>query len=206
MTITACSPLVLRGDDGHVLPLDPTRWHGPATVDDGDVLAALDGPVLDVGCGPGRILEGLGRRGLPALGIDPAPGAVALARERGCAVLERSVFATLPGEGRWRTVLLLDGNVGIGGDPVRLLRRCRALMSADGVLLAEVEPPGVGWRTCRARLERGAEVGTWFAWSIVGADALDELAASAGLALETVQTTAGGRWFGRMRRVEDLHA
>ena len=37
--------------------------------------------------------------------------------------LVRSVFETLPGEGRWDTVLLMDGNIGIGGDPAALLGR-----------------------------------------------------------------------------------
>src|SRR5204863_7462240 len=88
-------------------------------------LAAMAAPVLDVGCGPGRLVVGLARRGAVALGVDPAPAAVALARGRGAAVLQRSVFDPLPGHGRWRTIVLADGNIGIGGDPVRLLRRCR---------------------------------------------------------------------------------
>ena len=77
----------------------------------------MAGPVLDVGCGPGRLVLGLAQRGTVALGVDPAPAAVALARSRGAPVLQRSVFDPLPGQGRWRTVLLADGNIGIGGDP-----------------------------------------------------------------------------------------
>ena len=33
-------------------------------------------------------------------------------------MLRRDLFAPLPGEGRWHHVLLADGNIGIGGDPV----------------------------------------------------------------------------------------
>ena len=36
---------------------------------------------------------------------------------RGATVLQRDIFGPLPGEGRWGTALLFDGNVGIGGDP-----------------------------------------------------------------------------------------
>jgi SAM-dependent methyltransferase len=189
------SAAVLRAEDGAALPLDPVRWHGATSAPERDLLARLSGPVLDVGCGPGRLLEGLARRGLFGLGVDPAPAAVALARRRGCSVLQRSVFEPLPGEGRWGSVLLLDGNIGIGGDPIRLLTRCRSLLRANGTVVAEVEPPGTGWRSCRARLERGAETGPWFEWAVVAAEALPSLAASAGLYVDSVSVTGEGRWF-----------
>jgi len=190
--------VVLRGDDGSLLPFVPSRWHGQATPGERRVLARLSGPVLDVGCGPGRIVEGLTRLGVAALGVDTAPGAVALTRRRGCAVVQRSVFAPLPGEGRWASVVLIDGNVGIGGDPVRLLRRCRSLMCSTGVVVAEVEAPGCGWRTCRARLERADEMGPWFEWSVVGADAIGGLARAAGLDLGDIERVAGDRWFAHL--------
>jgi SAM-dependent methyltransferase len=151
------------------------------------VLAGIEGPVLDIGCGPGRIVAGLALRGVVALGVDPAPGAVALARARGCPVLQRSVFEPLPAEGRWASVLLFDGNLGIGGDPVRLLRRCRALVRHGGAVIAEVEAGHNGWRTSRARLERAGEVSTWFHWSVVGADAVAGLAERAGLRLRALE-------------------
>jgi SAM-dependent methyltransferase len=189
--------VVLRGEDGALLPLDPSRWHGPLTAGDRLVLADIEGPVLDIGCGPGRIVAGLALQGVVALGVDPAPGAVALARARGCPVLQRSVFEPLPGEGRWASVLLFDGNLGIGGDPVRLLRRCRALARRGGAVIVEVEAAGTGWRTCRARLERAGEVSTWFAWSVVGADAVAGLAERAGLELGSLEH-ADGRCFAHL--------
>jgi SAM-dependent methyltransferase len=188
----------MRDVDGESLPLDSDRWHGPITPAEDLLLAMLRGPVLDVGCGPGRIVGSLAQRGVVALGVDPAPGAVAIARGRGCAVLQRSVFAPLPGEGRWRSVLLLDGNIGIGGDPQRLLRRCRTLIQPAGIVVAEVEPPGRGWRTCQARLERDHEASTWFAWSIIGADAVGDLASDAGLRVQAIDQTCEGRWFAHL--------
>ena len=56
-------------------------------------------------------------------------------------VLHRSVFDRLPGTGRWGTVLLLDGNLGIGGD-LSPSRSGRPSCSADGVVVAELDPPG----------------------------------------------------------------
>src|SRR5207247_1691171 len=81
------------------------------------ILAAVDGPVIDLGCGPGRLVLSLARRRVPALGVDTSPSAVALARSRGAAALQRDLFGPLPGEGRWGTAPLFDGNVGIGGAP-----------------------------------------------------------------------------------------
>jgi SAM-dependent methyltransferase len=195
-------PLVLRADDGTVLPLDPQRWHADPSPHEEALLAGVAGPVLDVGCGPGRLVLGLARRGSVALGVDPAPAACALARDRGAAVLQRSVFDPLPGQGRWRTVLLADGNIGIGGDPARLLRRCRDLLAPDGTVVVEVEAPaGAGCRQYRVRLERGRQHGPWFHWAVVDADAIAGLAGTAGLELLRLHRIAAeGRWFAHLGR------
>jgi SAM-dependent methyltransferase len=193
--------LVLRTADGGALPLDPARWHADPTAAEEHLLAATPGPVLDVGCGPGRLVLGLARRGAVALGVDPAPAACALARDRGAPVLQRSVFDPLPGQGRWRTILLADGNIGIGGDPLRLLRRCRELLARDGTIIVEVQHPGSGCRAHRVRLERGGQHGPWFSWATVDADAIAGLAAAAGLELHHLHHVAAEkRWFAHLGR------
>lgn len=192
----------LRDDRGDVLTLEPARWHGPVTTPERVLLANLRRPVLDVGCGPGRIVEAAIRSGVVALGVDPAPAAVALARQRGCPVLQRSVFDALPGEGRWGSALLWDGNIGIGGDPVRLLRRCGGLVRPEGRIIVELEPPGTRSRRCRARLERGEQASGWFGWSVVGTDAIAALAADAGLVTDAISIVADGRWFATLSRAE----
>ncbi|HYT38252.1 MAG TPA: DUF2064 domain-containing protein [Acidimicrobiia bacterium] len=219
------SPVVLRADDGTALPLEPLRWHAEPSLPEQALLAGVAGPVLDVGCGPGRLVLAVARRGEVALGVDPAPAACALARDRGAAVLQRSVFDPLPGAGRWRTILLADGNIGIGGDPARLLRRCRDLLAPDGTIVAEVDAPAArpaaphpaaarpevapspGWRRYRVRLERGPHHGPWFSWAVVHADAIAALADAAGLELRHLQPIAAeGRYFahlGLRRRPEE---
>ncbi len=183
-------------DHGTTLALDPQRWHGEASADERRLMKRMVGPVLDVGCGPGRLVVGLGQLGVPALGIDPAPGAIRAARSRGAPVLQRSVFDPLPREGDWQTVLLADGNIGIGGDPVRLLRRCRQLAAPDGTVLVEALGPGGGYRAHRARLECGTLLSPWFAWAEVAVDAMAELAIRAGFELRRIESlNAEGRWF-----------
>lgn len=187
----------LRTRSGELLAFEPARWAERADADEQALLAEVDGPVLDVGCGPGRLVAHLLLRGVTAMGVDPAPGAVALARRRGAPVLQRGVWERLPGQGRWSTVLLFDGNVGIGGDPVALLRRCAELLDPSGRILAEVDGPGVTSRCVEVRIERGEERTPWFPWATLGVNDLGLVAARSGLEVDRVCHTAGDtrRWF-----------
>jgi len=198
MTAIFESPVVLRAHTGEALELDLGRWHDPATDEEADLLDTVDGPVIDLGCGPGRLVVRLASQRVPALGVDSSPSAIALARMRGATVLQRDIFGPLPGEGRWATALLFDGNVGIGGDPARLLRRCRQLTGGGGEVVAEVQPPGTGWRRLTAWFERDGGRSESFAWAVVGADAIAGLARRAGLEVAAVEPTPSGRWFARL--------
>jgi SAM-dependent methyltransferase len=190
--------LVLRDGAGRTHPLPLHVWLGAAGHVDERVLARARGPVLDVGCGPGRHVHALARRGVLAVGVDVSPVAVALARRRGATVLEASIFDRLPGTGQWRTALLLDGNIGIGGRPDALLRRLVALLSPGGIVLVEVDPPSVGVLCSRVRLENGATASNWFAWARVGADAIATPARAAGLRIAT-RWRDGDRWFAALK-------
>ena len=151
-------PVEIEHADGRRRPLPLRDWLAPRA-GDGGLLARCEGATLDVGSGPGRLTAALARRGLPVLGIDVAPSAVALTVAAGAPALCRDVFGAVPGTGRWRTVLLADGNIGIGGDPAALLRRVLALRAPGGRVLIEVEPPGAGSRTEPLRLRSGRTVG-----------------------------------------------
>lgn len=190
---------VLRSPDGTTIELLVDRWHAAPRPEELAVLDHVEEPVLDVGCGPGRHTLALAARGLVALGIDVAPIVVACAQQRGAPVLERSVFDRLPGEGRWATALLLDGNIGIGGDPVELLGRLRELLGPSGHVLAEVGPPGSATQRCVVRIERDGIAGPWFPWARVGVDGIAVVATSARLALRSLNE-GGGRWFARLGR------
>ncbi|MDI2031817.1 class I SAM-dependent methyltransferase [Saccharopolyspora sp. TS4A08] len=184
----------LRTSDGASRPLPGRRWSAAPEAADRHVLASCTGPVLDIGCGPGRLTEALTRAGVPCLGIDSSPLAVAMTVRRGAMALRRDVFGPLPGEGGWGEALLIDGNIGIGGDPRALLGRVRRLLRPGGAAWVEVEPPGTGiW--CGTAVVDAAGPGRSFGWARVGAEAI------AGLAPGFVPRViaVGGRWFAELR-------
>ena len=117
---------------GERITLPTERWRAEPSPGDELLLRHCAGPTLDIGCGPGRLTAALQERGVPALGTDVSPVAVRLTRAAGAMAVRRDVFERQPGEGRWRHALLADGNIGIGGDPVRLLRRVRSVLGGAG--------------------------------------------------------------------------
>jgi SAM-dependent methyltransferase len=191
--------ITLETSDGQVLDLGAERWRLPADAGERSLLEPLPAPVLDVGCGPGRIVAALAGQGRATLGVDPSPVAVGEAERHRAPVLRRSVFDPLPGEGRWGAVVLFDGNVGIGGDPGALLDRCRALLRPGGRLLVELEPPGAPSGRLTVRLAVGGDRSPWFPWARVAADEAPGLVAGAGLALVRTMRHRE-RWFAEAER------
>ena len=190
---------MLRHQDGQATPLRIAHWTGQADEVERRHLARVDGPVLDIGCGPGRLVVALAERGVPALGVDASPVAIGEAHGRRAAALVRSVFDHVPGIGRWRTALLFDGNIGIGGDPTTLLTRVAELVVAGGTALVETGPPGQALERFGARVERDGEVTPWFPWAHVGAPALVALAGSCGFDHRSTEHDRG-RWFVDLER------
>jgi SAM-dependent methyltransferase len=154
---------------------------------DAALAARCEGPTLDLACGPGRFLTLLRDRGIEALGVDQSARAVELARLRGVRAVRGDLFGPLPGEGTWQTVLLADVNIGIGGDPLRLLDRCRGLLRQGGHCLVEFDPAAAGCEVVEVRLELDGHLGPWFPWATVGLDAIEELGSRVSLRLKDVE-------------------
>lgn len=191
---TGQGPLFLRRHDGWLLPLEVERWCEAPDAADRSVLDRCRGTVLDIGCGPGRLVAALAAEGRRALGIDISRAAVARTARLGAAALCRSVFDPLPAEGRWDTALLIDGNIGIGGDPAGLLRRLRQVVSGSGRVIAECAPVDVD-ECCEVRVDDGrGGRGTPFPWARVGTRALAAHARNSGWAVHE-QWSVDGRPF-----------
>jgi SAM-dependent methyltransferase len=177
--------------DRRELPM--ARWMGGLETSPQDRLAdehmlrhCSARPTLDLGCGPGRFAASLQQRGLPALGVDSSAAAVEMTRRRGGTAIHRDVFAPLPAEGSWQQVLLTDGNIGIGGNPVRTLRRAADLLAHGGIVVVEIDSPATVSCYEWLRWETEHYLGHWFPWSRIGAAALGDIARAAGFCVTHV--------------------
>jgi hypothetical protein len=192
----------IRHEDGEVRPLPAHRWlggrHVPEESETSDevfdetVTQMCSAPTIELGWGPGRLVARLIQRGIPALGIDRSATAIRLTGRDGAPALLGDVFeCPHPGMGHWRTVLLVDGNVGLGGDPRRILGRAAELLCSGGRRVAEFDADAVGIRARWVRLESARDVGPWFRWASVGVDSAATLAAHVGLTLTSVRLIGG---------------
>jgi SAM-dependent methyltransferase len=189
------NPVTLHGQDGFVIHLEVGRYAARADSVDRYLLRHCTGPTLDIGCGPGRLAAELARRGVPALGVDITPVALLLARASGATVLGRSVFERLPAEGRWPHALLIDGNIGISGDPANLLHRIKSVLLPTGAtLIVETLPHEADERHRLRPAGAVAHAAPTIPWARIGPTALRALATPLGYRI-TADWLLGGRRF-----------
>ena len=174
-------PARIVRSDGIEVELDVRRWQDAAAGADRWLLDRCTGPAIDLGCGPGRLIAALVERGVPTLGIDDSGVAQRQCRRRRLPMVRRDVFAGLPAEGCWDHVLLADGNIGIGGDPLRLLRRAARLLHPGGTVLVETDRRADLLWCGSVRVHTVDGASRPLPWACVGADALRALADAAGL-------------------------
>ncbi|MBB5868939.1 SAM-dependent methyltransferase [Allocatelliglobosispora scoriae] len=164
---------VSERDDGHQSSIDAAVYFADLAATTPalrTVLAHADGRVLDVGCAAGSRARWLQRRGMDVVGLEESPGAAAVARNRGVAVVEGSLQDPPAGLGRFDTFLLLGGGLSRLGNPEQARRMLAALAwhARPGAQIlgdcAEPVPSGSADRApgrVRVRLRDGAVVSEW---------------------------------------------
>lgn len=160
----------IRHDDGTRQRLPVHNWLGGRRADrqfDRAVLALCHGPTIDLGCGPGRLVADLIRRGVPALGVDQSATAVELARRSGAPALRRDVFDPLPAPAGGRRYCWPTAT---SGSVVTRSGCCAAPPTCSGAAdraspnstrpHAESRRSGCGWNR-RGRSDRGSGGPRW---------------------------------------------
>ncbi len=140
--------VAIRRDDDYLEQMPPdfmVLYFEPPPENEQRVLAQLRGPVLDVGCGPGRHLLWLQAHGTEAVGIDISTRTVEVARDRGCTdVRVMSVFDLDFEPGTFGAVIMMSNNMGIGGTEEgtrQMLSDLLDMTAPGGKLLAAVRDP-----------------------------------------------------------------
>jgi SAM-dependent methyltransferase len=112
------------------------------------------GPMLELGCGTGRLLAALGRAGFDAVGLDRSPAMLALARSRLCdlpagASLLLGTMTHPPLRGGFGLIFVaLDGflHLATAAEQRACLVAVRELLDRDGRLLLDLPAPAApGW-------------------------------------------------------------
>jgi SAM-dependent methyltransferase len=120
-------------------PFDRWEWW------DRELLPVIEhGPVLDLGAGAGRAGLYLQERGVPVTAVDVSPGAVDVCRRRGLADARLGDLNDPPADQAWAGMLLLCGNLGLGGSwegNRRLLARLAGLVVPGAVLVGDTVTP-----------------------------------------------------------------
>lgn len=113
------------------------------------LVQAADGPVLEVGCGTGRVLPALASRGARVIGLDLAAAMLVRARARlgGRTVdLVRGDARALPVRGPFRLIVIAADSFMHFASPaeqVRVLRQLAAVLAPSGRLVIDLTNPAV---------------------------------------------------------------
>jgi SAM-dependent methyltransferase len=108
------------------------------------LIAEVQPPILDIGCGVGRHTLYLQQKGMDTNGIDISKGAISVCKKRGCSkVYQISIFDILNHKEllteKYHTFLLLGNNFGIGGTPDRtrnLLKLLHKISTSEAKIIA----------------------------------------------------------------------
>lgn len=198
---------IIERDDGYIgTSRGPAAYFFTAeewTENQTAVLPLIQGRVLDVGCGPGRVALHLQERGFEVVGIDNSPLAIKTAQLRGVqdARLLSITRASRRTLGVFDTIVMFGNNFGLFGNPRRakwLLRRFYGMTTENGRILAESRdiyqtdnPEHLAFHErnrqlgrlpgqLRLRVRYKTMIGPWFEYLMVSPEEMAEIVAGTG--------------------------
>jgi SAM-dependent methyltransferase len=166
-----------------------------------ELLADLEAPVLDLGAGAGRAALHLQERGLEVVAVESSPGAAEVCRRRGVVDVRVQDLVDPPADRPWRTVLLLCGNLGLGGswDGNRRLLTVLAERCAPGAVLVGDSVDGAPRPQVRLRFRHAGMATSWWDQRNVAPHEVDALVDGTGWAVEDRRVRGVEHWV-RLRR------
>lgn len=187
-----------------------------------ELLARLEGPVLDLGCGPGSYALYLQNLGLQVTASDYSPGALDVCRARGCKdVLRNDLRKFRAAPGAFRSVIVMGNTLGAHQTPATFpafLSELRSTVGAGGHLLFSMIDPldttderhlayrrrnldqGLPPGLIRIRVRYGDLVEDWFSLWMLTADELESQTHATGWRI--IEERRDGFW--RLRLLEAL--
>jgi len=142
--------LILEADDGSSAPAMPPAWFFQTSDEwyswEKKALAALKGPILDLGCGAGRVSLYLQEKGLDVTALDVSPNAVEVCRRRGIRDVRLGDLRNPPKDKRWKSILMLCGNLGLAGgwsESRDLLAKLAKISTEDAILIGDTVDPTI---------------------------------------------------------------
>jgi len=194
----------IRHTSGHQYTIPFEEWND----EEKEAIKDIEGPILDVGCGVGRVGDYAKSMGLEYYGIDLSPLAVEMCHKRSHEnVFVMSADNITIDSCIFKTVILYGNNFGIMGTPegvMKMLREFDKVTSRDAVVLvgsidpeetdneshlayhaknrAQGNPPG----QVRLRNKYQGEVDDWWYLLLCGLDLMAEIAKEAGWYIDRV--------------------
>ena len=153
-----------------VLRGDTSRW--PDRFFFRDLIQTYGQPVLDVGCGTGRLLLDYFGQGIDIEGVDNSPDMLALCRQKATSlglapVLHEQYLETLELPRRYATILIPSSTLQLIIEPALVqhaLQRLYAHLMPSGVVVAPImalrktgDPLNIEWEKTAIRAEDGAK-------------------------------------------------
>ncbi len=204
---------IVERDDGYIgVSAGPSVYFAPSSEWSANKKAALpyiQGRVLDIGCGPGRVTLYCQEQGHEVVGIDISPQAIKTAQLRGAqdARVMSITQASRKALGIFGTIIMFGNNFGLFGNPKRakwLLRRFYGMTTADGRILAESrniyktdDPEHLAFHErnrklgrlpgqLRLRVRYKSMIGPWFEYLMVSPEEMADIVDKTGWHIEQI--------------------